>query len=284
MYDIRIKDEEHQRCSAENVREWIRQGLINGHTLLREHGTEDYKPLSSFSEFQSDLSKGADPPPTPEEKIKRLSNDALYLGIASLLCGLTAIPAIVQSIRGIILMRKHGSGKTTRAKVAFGLIFPSCLIAFVIFSILAAYLAARSEAREINCVNNMKELTLSIFEYENKNNDLLPPVNQWCDALQATNLAMFHCPEAPKGQRCSYAMNQNLAGIKNTGDILPDTVVLFESDAGWNASGGPEIAVARHLSRLTVTFMDGSVSMIDFKNLGSLRWNPFTNSAPSIVH
>ena len=97
-------------------------------------------------------------------------------------------------------------------------------------------------------------------------------------AIQSTNLAIFHCPEASKKQRCSYAMNRKLGGVKDRGQIPKDTVLLFESDAGWNAAGGPEIAVLRHF-RGHVLLVDGSFQYVEPKDFGQLRWDPSTNSS-----
>jgi hypothetical protein len=97
--------------------------------------------------------------------------------------------------------------------------------------------------------------------------------------LTTNSTKIFQCPTSSKNQRSSYAMNRNLAGKKHDDKISPDTVLLFESDAGWNATGGPEIAAAHHYrTRLTVGFVDGAVERIELKDIGNLRWNPYTNA------
>jgi hypothetical protein len=289
MYDIRTKGEDRDRLSAEQIRSWIHGRFIDGDTLARLHGEQEWKPLSSFSEFEADLSLQKPPliPPTPQTKAEKLAQSSFTLGILSIFCGLTALPAIIQSIRALVRIRKDGSSKAARRKAIFSLIFSSCILAFIIFSGVSAYTAAQSVADQINCVNNMKQLALAIKIYEGDHNNTFPP-NQWCDVLLANKAAMsdfntnltliFHCPAAPKNQRCSYAMNSNLVGIKDTTKIAEDTVLLFESDAGWNAVGGPEITMARHHSRLNVALVDGSVQYIELKDIGKLRWNPYTNA------
>ena len=72
-------------------------------------------------------------------------------------------------------------------------------------------------------------------------------------------------------------MNIKLGGVKDRDQIPKDTVLLFESDAGWNAAGGPEIAVLRHL-RWHVVLVDGSFQHVELKDFGQLRWDPSTNS------
>jgi prepilin-type processing-associated H-X9-DG protein len=55
--------------------------------------------------------------------------------------------------------------------------------------------------------------------------------------------------------------------------------MLFESDTGWNAVGGSEMmATHRHYSGLNITLVDGSVEYVEYKDLGKLRWNPYTNA------
>jgi len=282
MYDIRIKDENHDRLSAEQVRDWIQQRLIDGNTSMRPHGEEQWRSLSSFPEFEEDLQRPAPIPPippTPQEKSKRLAQKSLELGILSIFCGITALPAIIQSIRALILMRKYGGSKGTWGKAIFGLIFSSCIFAGVVFFVVAPFQAANAMAEEINCANNMVQLALAMRIYEDDHSDIFPRANQWCDAIQSTNNVIFHRPATPKKQRCGYAMNRNLDGLKITSDVPLDTVLLFESDAGWNASGGPEIASAHHYGpTLNVAFIDGSVDRIKIEDIGKLRWNPYTNS------
>ena len=113
---------------------------------------------------------------------------------------------------------------------------------------------------------------------------------EWCDVLLTNKtdtssqafdiLKALHCPITPKNNGCDYAMNRKkLVEKQRTSQFAPDTVMLFESDAGWNAVGGPEIAVPRHHNGLNVVLADGSVRQINFKDLENLRWDPYTNGA-----
>ena len=60
------------------------------------------------------------------------------------------------------------------------------------------------------------------------------------------------------------------------GKINPQTVMLFESDGGWNANGGPErmITKPRHARMFVVAFVDGSVRQLPESQLNTLRWDP----------
>lgn len=237
-------------------------------------------PIDQGSLVAVTISSTPSPPPPkpPQAKAEKLAQNAFVLGIASILCGITAIPAIIQSIRALVCIRKESASKTASGKAIFSLTFSTCILAFIAFIFFSALSAARAMADDINCLSNMKQLGIAVRIYEDDHNDTFPPADRWCDALQSTNTAIFHCPDAPQKQRCSYAMNSKLGNVKNRGQIPEDTVLLFESDAGWNAAGGPEIAVRRHM-RWHIVLMDGSFEYVEAKDFGQLRWDPSTNSA-----
>jgi prepilin-type processing-associated H-X9-DG protein len=62
--------------------------------------------------------------------------------------------------------------------------------------------------------------------------------------------------------------------------VNPITVMFFESDAGWNAHGGPELVSInpRHgrgtKKSYVVAFADGHVEVVPAARLNSLRWDP----------
>ena len=71
--------------------------------------------------------------------------------------------------------------------------------------------------------------------------------------------------------------NKNLAGteIKKVADPVR-TVLFFESDAGLNANGGPELFASplRHHGAMCVGFADGHVELVTESRLSELRWEP----------
>jgi len=219
-----------------------------------------------------------DAPPATQSKAEKLAHEAFLLSITSVLCGITALPAIIWAIRALIQVRKDGARKAAFRKAIFSLVFASGVSAFLIFIAISVLRTAQAEADDINCVENMKQLAVALKIYQMDNDDTFPPANRWCDAIQSNNLAIFHCPVAPKKQRCSYAINAKLGGIRNRGQIPDDTVLLYESDTGWNAAGGFETVVRRHPFRLNIAFTDGSIMPVKFEDLRKLRWDPSTNS------
>ena len=213
-------------------------------------------------------------------KVEKLAHNAFTLGLTSPLCGITALPSIIYAVRALIALRRYGGSRVAPYKAVFGLLFSSAMLALMVFLIEQPLSAAKMMAEEIQCRNQVKEMSLEIQVYEGNNSDELPPLRHWCDAIAGTNLpaAKFHCPAAPQQQACGFAMNINLKDVKNTYTIPNDTVMIFESDAGWNAVGGPEIAVARHYSYLHVGYVDGSVDLVKGDDIRKLRWVPVTNS------
>jgi prepilin-type processing-associated H-X9-DG protein len=229
-----------------------------------------------------------DPPPGVQSKTEKLVQSSFVLGVASIACGVTALPAIIQSVRALASMRREAARRSDRRKVIFSLLFSSCVLAFVLFTVIAAVTAAQAIADRINCISCMKQLAIGIRLYEIDHYGRFPPTN-WCDVLLTNGIATsgfqtgtsncFHCPDTPRRQKCGYAVNQKLIRTRDIDQIAPDTVMLFESDAGWNAVGGPEImARGRHRSGLNIAFADGSVAQLRIDDIPNLRWNPDTNS------
>jgi hypothetical protein len=77
-----------------------------------------------------------------------------------------------------------------------------------------------------------------------------PSAEEWCDALMAHSVDLgrprssaasdFLCPGAGEGN-CHFAMNPAC-----TPESAPDCVLLFETEAGWNKHGGPELFSFEH--------------------------------------
>lgn len=75
--------------------------------------------------------------------------------------------------------------------------------------------------------------------------------------------------------RCDYAFNAKLDGVDEN-RVNPQTVMIFESDSGWDAHGGAELLAAhRHRKdNVIVAFVDGHVETVPAARLDSLRWEP----------
>ena len=226
-----------------------------------------------------------DSAPVPPEKRKQLLKDAFLLGIGSIAFGITAIPAIVQSIRCLRWMRGEKPGKLAYFMVIFSLVFSTGVLGSYTFIVCSFFSGVREMGKRTYCISKMKGVGLAIRVYAQNNSDRFPSA-KWCDDIVedsteyfGTNCDItqaFHCPSTPKRQFCGYAMNRRVVG-KYCEQIPVDTVLLFESDAGWNAVGGPEIAAHHHVC-MNVILADGSVQEVLFDEIGKLRWNPDKNT------
>lgn len=105
-----------------------------------------------------------------------------------------------------------------------------------------------------------------------------PKPAEWCDAVmqgrkhylsEERMTGHFKCPTAGEG-RCHYSMNSNCKR-----DSAPDTVLLFETKAGWNQHGGPELFTFDNHDPKggCVLLNDGTVKFIrTTEELQQLRW------------
>jgi prepilin-type processing-associated H-X9-DG protein len=226
------------------------------------------------------------PPPLPEAapaKTSGMAITSLVLGILGMFtCGLTALFGLIFGIIAMIKVNKSG-GKLKGFGLALAGTIVSGIFLFMIpifaAMLLPALSAAHDKAREINCVNNEKQLALAVRMYSDGNKNQLPPAATWCDAIKTTvgSEKIFRCPavNSNSNSRCDYAFNSKLDGMDES-KINPQTVMLFESDGGWNANGGPEsmISKPRHARMFVVAFADGSVQQLRASQLDSLRWDP----------
>ena len=134
-----------------------------------------------------------------------------------------------------------------------------------------------SGARTAACQNNLKELMWAMLSYAQDHNDTLPDASRWCDELQPylNNRQVFVCPRTT-GQRCSYAFNAALSKVKLSSLEDQHIIALFESDKGWNGSGGLSAIAspARHRSGSPVAFSDGFVKWVRDARMKDQQWQP----------
>ena len=146
--------------------------------------------------------------------------------------------------------------------------------------VLAAQMhAVRARASAVACKNNLKLLGNAVMLYAYDHDDRFPPAATWCHALKdyvGGSRDVFQCPDLP-GEECAYGLNENLAGhsMAHIRDYAI-TVLLFETDGGWNVSGGREhmIQKPRHPSGYSILFVDGHVRTVPEDELDGLVWSP----------
>ena len=192
---------------------------------------------------------------------------SLVLGILGM-CGITALVGLILGIVSLVKINKSGGRLSGQGLAIAGI----CVSGFMLlFSIpfmagmtLPALARAKQKAMTINCMNNMKQLGLAVRTYAVDHNGQLPPAATWCDAIQSRvgSPKVFQCPSEPE-RRCSYAFNAKLDGKKDS-EINPQTVLLFESDAGWNGTGDADnLKPHSHSGRIVIVALaDGAVMQI----------------------
>jgi hypothetical protein len=117
-------------------------------------------------------------------------------------------------------------------------------------------------ARKAACLSNLKEFTRAALEYANGHGGKLPNADTWADDIRPYLNAdgrIFTCSAVPH-QGFAYAYNASLSEAR-IDDIeeAAAVVLIYESDAGRNAVGGPELLPPepRHLGGDNYGFVDG---------------------------
>jgi prepilin-type processing-associated H-X9-DG protein len=280
---------EYGPVSAEDLRKWVGDGRIAAQSKVRPEAAAEWVPLAQVPELAAAL-KGNPPPALPARtpatagKTSALAVTSLVLGILGLFtCGFTALFGLILGIMALVkLSNSRGELRGKGLALAGTILSAMFLLMIPVFAalLLPALASAQNKAREINCVNNEKMLALAVRTYSSGNSNQLPPAATWCDAIKANagSGSIFRCPavtgEVPGSNLCDYAFNAKLGGM-DASKVNPQTVMIFESDGGWDAHGGPELlASPRHRKDIVVAFADGHVEMVPPSRLAALRWDP----------
>jgi hypothetical protein len=290
MYKVTGSDnKEYGPVSLEQIRQWINEGRVNSRTKVQSEGGSDWKPLGEFAEFSELLQPGISAPPlvsaTPpaQSRTSRMAIASLVLGILG--CFTLGVTALIGLILGIVSLvkinRSRGALRGTGVALAGTILSGAFLLALPILAalLLPALAQAKAKAQGIVCMTNLKQLALGNIMYAGDNKNQFPSGANWCDAIQkyVPRGATFLCPAGDATRQCHYALNAKLAGAEmNTITAPAQTVLLFEIEGGWNASGGPELLLKRPRHHLAVglVFADGHAEIARESRLQTLRWDP----------
>ncbi|MFZ0035746.1 MAG: DUF4190 domain-containing protein [Sedimentisphaerales bacterium] len=215
---------------------------------------------------------------SPHVRTSALAITSLVLGLLSFCTFfLTAPLAIILGIISLFMITKsHGQLKGTGMAIA-GIAVPIVMLPFmaILMGILMPALGSvKIVAQRIACGTNMAALNQAMINYV-KDKNMYPDSEQWCDLLieHEPNLSkkMFRCPCDQKGPS-SYALNKNV--VKSGANTPPDMVLLFESNPGWNQSGGPELLTTKNHNGkgCNVTFCNGRIAFVQTEDINKLRW------------
>ena len=159
--------------------------------------------------------------------------------------------ALATGVVALVRLRQAGEARRPRrtAKLA---VTGTVLIGVLLFVVAPFAAGARSKWRLLECTGHADLLATAMAMYA-EDWEAYPPAVGWCKAIEeyASTQWAFVCPAAPD-PAASYAYNRALAGVRPQDvELEPNTVIIFESDAGPNAVGGPELLPAepRHEGR-----------------------------------
>ncbi|MDB6035806.1 MAG: domain containing protein [Verrucomicrobiales bacterium] len=255
MYKIIGNDgKEYGPVSADQICQWIASGRCGAQTLAQPEGGKSWQPLSSHPEFAATIGNAIPTPPPP------------------LLKGQP-----VKSINPLMIVG-----------IVLGVIFVGIVLIGVFAAIaIPNFVRGRQQAQANQCENNLKQLAAAIRVYSTNHQDQLPSAATWSDAISnnVSSVSLFQCPADP-GQTCSYAFNKQLDGRKLS-EVNPLTILLYESDAGWNGTATEtEVTSRGHPAPASngrgimademfhVVLADGSFASIPASGLSALRWEP----------
>lgn len=310
MYKILGADQkEYGPASADVIVRWIAERRLDARSKVRRDGEPIWRTLGEFPEFAAVLDprsasagkSGSVPTPAaPRSPAPSAPGSTLAgrrrtsgLAVATLVIGLLApctagLAGLVGAILGFVSLRQiaRSQGRLTGRGLAIAGLVLSILWLFVLPPlVVTAIFHARQQQMQWatggfnpvqECMEHERQLAEAIRRHANDNDDRFPPAATWCDAIQGgtSGLNAFQCPARPD-QRCGYAFNSALSG-KPRFEVARDVVLLFESDGGWNASGGLASAVTtpRHAGLHTIILVDGSVRQVPPSELSALRWDP----------
>jgi len=297
MFKIIGSDQkEYGPVSFDQVRQWIATGRAIASTKAQLDGGE-WKTLGEFPEYAGALSAGtrpmsppASPPPLSPADVKTsgMAIASLVLGILGIIsCGITPLIGL---ILGILAVRNVRNSKG--ALVGEGIAIAGTIISalFLVFGfgmaagiVIPSFVRGRQQAMANACMNNLRQLSVATRMYSAAHEEHFPAATNWCDAVKeyvGGNTRVYTCAAANSTDGCDYAFNAQVAGL-DVRNVNPQTVLIFESEAGWNLSGGAEMVVspARHRMRanrpsVTVAFADGHVEQVTLDRMPQLRWEP----------
>jgi prepilin-type processing-associated H-X9-DG protein len=273
---------EYGPVSVDELRNWVAEGRADAQSKVRAEGSSEWMPLSHVPGLADAPARKAPPtllplhPPAPVPRTSSMAIAALILAIL----GCTAPLGLVLGIIAMVRVTKSRGALTGKGLALGGIIVSAVVLLMVLLTIpallLPALAGAHDRARQIQCLNNERQLAQAVIVYANSHTNHYPPAATWCDAIRPTVSSefVFKCPAATNSSPCDYAFNARLEGLE-LGRVNPQTVLLFDSDGGWNAHGGPELLAARHRrQRAVVAFADGHVEAVSPSQLNALRWNP----------
>ncbi len=205
------------------------------------------------------------------------------LTVGRLLISVSSPLSVIIGISALVLIKYRRPRLRGKMLAIAGIAISIASIAFYLVAVWNLNRLIYRPMDEVNaCRSNMSELHASLESYAANHNGLLPAGPNWCDELLQENdelAAIFVCPYSDgKSGQSSYALNKHVAGQKLS-DLPRDTVLLFETAAGWNQVGGAELVTTDNHSLITgghcnVILARGGTPNLPSNRIHEFRWKP----------
>jgi hypothetical protein len=167
-------------------------------------------------------------------------------------------------------------------------IFGIGIVLFIVLTPAINLWGTRPERHRYACCNRLSALYAATIEYASKHDGKLPVAGEWCDVIRdylpneknGIDNEFLCLSDRSRGERVSsYAMNALVSDCA-IAQLSKDTVLIFESQSGWNKSGGADdLFFGNHNSilesaRCGVLLADGRVDHVQKTQSDTLRWEP----------
>jgi prepilin-type processing-associated H-X9-DG protein len=281
MYRIIGTDQnEYGPVSADQIRQWLAQGRVNRQTRIKPEGATDWRTLGELPEFATDVQMAVTGGPARAET-SGMAIASLILGVLGF-CGITGLVGLLLGIISLVKIN-NSQGRLTGKGLAIAGICISGFMLFCSIPILAALVIpalakAKQKTQSVHCLSNVRQLEVGMMIFSSANTNHLPPANSWCDSISSTvgSSQTFLCTAGDPGDKCHFAFNSALSGIDISQVKNPSaTVMIFESQGGWNVGGGKELLnQSRHGRNFVVGFADGHVELVTPFRAQQLQWEP----------
>jgi len=283
MYDIIGGDgKQYGPLSADQVRAWLAEGRLNANSSVRSDTDPQWKPLRDFPELQPLCSGNV--PAAEAPKTCGIAIASLVLGILGpCTLGIGPLVGLILGCVGLSKINKSrgtlsGKGLAVAGISVSGVTLVLSLVLWVMLIVpiitgamlFPAVAQAQEQAKRVQCMNNMRQLSIAIGMYYDDNAQRMPTPSQWCDALSnyvGNTKSLFRCPGAPPSELCSYALNPNAQW-----QSPKLTVMLVEGAGRWNATASrpSDLRPFHHRDGCNVLFTDGHVAFV--RGLNQLQW------------
>lgn len=171
---------------------------------------------------------------------------------------------------GAALPRKRG-----RTYAVAGFIACMAIVGALLYGVYASSVARTTESE---CLDNVHHLGIATLLYAQDYDERLPLPASWNEGLLSyVDDNAFRCPTDKAKKLPSYALNRAVTPYSLWQlDSADTTVLLFESEAGKDRAGGPELllAAARHGQGITIGFLDGGARSMSRARAVALLWAP----------